>query len=138
MKILNFHAMTTVFVLAVTGPVLAGGVAGGGGPPALKNLQEMVQASERKTAVFAWDAERLGLGVDAELQPQMSVTRDASNATALRVSSEEFARIAESTPKLEVINLHGDMRSYHVRDGSEPNTLILMDRRELVRRGLSR
>jgi hypothetical protein len=121
-----YSQWATVVALSMTPQLYAGGVAGGGGPPALEDLQDMLSGSLNTAAVFEWDSQQLGLGVDAPLGSELLVTRSTASSDALSISREGFEHMATRSQLIQAINLNGDRQVYRVEKTHMPDTLILV------------
>lgn len=135
MKIVRFLGTTTILALSMTSVVRAGGLAGGGGPPSLKILEEMLQQHSGRAALFMWDDQTYGLGVDQALVPAMILTAQSMDSDTIALDTDDFERVAGKKHPVIAINREGITRSYRVLDGHKNGTLILIDRRLLIRSG---
>jgi len=135
MKIVRFLGTTTILALSMTTVVRAGGLAGGGGPPSLKILEAILQQHAGRAALFMWDDQTFGLGVDQALVATMILTAQAKDSESIALDTEDFEQVAGKKNPLRAINREGITRSYRVLDGHESGTLILIDRRFLIRSG---
>ncbi|HYX38214.1 MAG TPA: hypothetical protein VE954_34365 [Oligoflexus sp.] len=135
MKIVQFLSTTTILALSMTSVVLAGGLAGGGGPPSRELLEEMLRTQGGRAALFVWDEQTYGLGVDKSLVSAMTLTTTALSGDTVALAPNDYQKVAIKQYPVNAINRDGITRSYRVYDGLEQNTLLLIDRRLLMRSG---
>lgn len=115
MKLQTLCKLTTVFIFLSATETYAGGVAGGGGPPAIIDLQTLLSGPALAT-VFELDNASLAVGVAGELTPEISLNRNVVQG---------FERLEDETT-IQAVNLSGDRRSYQVmRDGSADTILLI-------------
>jgi hypothetical protein len=135
MKIVPLLGSIIIPALSMTSAVLAGGLAGGGGPPSKKVLEHMLERQSGRAALFVWDEQTYGLGVDKSLVPTILLTKEASTDDALPIAAADFQKLETKEHPVNAINREGITRSYRVLDGLKSGTLLLVDRRLLIRAG---
>ncbi|WP_141734102.1 hypothetical protein [Oligoflexus tunisiensis] len=135
MKIVPILGSIIIPALSMTSVVLAGGLAGGGGPPSKKMLEQMLETQPGRAALFVWDEQTYGLGIDKSLVPAILLTKGSPADDALPIAAEDFQKLETKEHPVNVINREGVTRSYRVLDGQQNGTLLLVDRRLLIRAG---
>lgn len=136
MKIVPFVVSAIIPALSMTSVVLAGGLAGGGGPPSRELLDQMLQIQAGRAALFVWDEQTYGLGVDKSLVPAMILTTKTPAGESVALASADYLKLESKEHPVNAINREGITRSYRVLDGSKNGTLLLIDRRILIRAGV--
>jgi hypothetical protein len=136
MKIVPYLGSAIILALSMTSEVLAGGLAGGGGPPSKQLLEHMLETQSGRAALFVWDEQTYGLGVDKSLVPAILLTTKAPSSESVALNSEDFHELAGKRHPVNAINRDGITRSYRVLDGVKNGTLLLIDRRVLIRAGV--
>ncbi len=149
------------YILSAT--AYAGSGVGGGTPPALQDLEQTLNVSPELDGGLYDLKGDLGLLTKIKLQPQMFVsggssgggtpsleldggmggsnrsianlggTGGGSTPPLLRFSPEDIARLRDRTKPLNAVNLEGGNSSYNIEAGNTLKTLILNDRREVMR-----
>jgi hypothetical protein len=136
MKIVPLLVSTIIPALSMTSIGLAGGLAGGGGPPSKQQLEEMLRTQSGQAALFVWDEQTYGLGVDKSLVPALLISAKDSSKGAVPLASDDFRKLESKEHPVNAINREGVTRSYRVLDGLNDGTLLLIDRRLMIRAGV--
>lgn len=136
MKIVPFLGSAIISALSMTSVVLAGGLAGGGGPPSREVLDQMLENQSGRAALFVWDEQTYGLGLDQSLMPSMLLTSRAPSEESVALVSDDYRKLELKEYPVNAINREGLTRSYRVVDGLKNGTLLLIDRRLLIRAGV--
>ncbi len=136
MKVVPFIVSAIIPALSMTSVVLAGGLAGGGGPPSRELLDNMLEVQAGRAALFVWDEQSYGLGVDQSLLPAMMLTTKVAAEESVALASADYRKLEPKAYPVNAINREGNVRSYRVLDGTKNGTLLLIDRRILIRAGV--
>jgi hypothetical protein len=136
MKIVPFVGSAILATLSITSIALGGGLAGGGGPPSRELLDSMLQTQSGRAAVFVWDDDHYGLGLDQSLMPAMLVTSTTPSPETVTLAPSDYRQLEPKDHHVNAINRQGTTRSYRVLDGTKNGTLLLVDRRLLMRAGV--
>ena len=127
---------TIAITYILSAAAYAGSGVGGGTPPALQDLEQILNVSRELDGGLYDLKGDLGLLTKIKLQPQMLVSGGSSSGSTpplLRFSPEDIARLRDRTKPLNAVNLEGGNSSYHIEAGDTLKTLILNDRREVMR-----
>lgn len=136
MKILACVASAIVVTFAMTSTVLAGGVAGGGGPPALEALRLIKGILPEEVPLVFWSVQSNEIGVDAPLTEVLNLAMQDSDVEDAPFSELDDILIKHKARKVEVFNLNGLRRSYRILRTNSKGQLLLIDRRLLLRASL--
>jgi hypothetical protein len=136
MKIVPFLGSALIATLSMTSAALAGGLAGGGGPPSRELLDSMLETQSGRAALFVWDDENYGLGLDRSLVPAMLLTSRTPSPETVALAPGDYRKLEPKEHHVNAINRQGITRSYRVLDGMKDGTLLLIDRRLLIRAGV--
>ena len=136
MKTVPILGLAIIATLSMTSAALAGGLAGGGGPPSRERLDQMLETESGRAALFVWDEQTYGLGVDKSLVPAIQLTSQTPPTEFVALKSEDYRKLELKEYPVNAINRQGISRSYRVVDGMKNGTLILIDRRVLIRAGV--
>lgn len=136
MKIVPFLGSAIITLLSMTSEVLAGGLAGGGGPPSRELLDQMLQVQSGRAALFVWDEQAYGLGLDKSLMPAILLTSKSPSTETVALAPKDYRKLELKQYPVNAINREGLTRSYRVLDGMKDETLLLIDRRLLIRAGV--
>jgi hypothetical protein len=136
MKIVPLLVSTIIPALSMTSVGVAGGLAGGGGPPSKQQLEEMLRTQSGQAALFVWDEQTYGLGVDKSLVPAMLLSTSEGSQGAVPLARDDYRKLESKKHPVNAINRDGSTRSYRVLDGLNDGTLLLMDRRLMIRAGV--
>ena len=136
MKIVPLVGSAILATLSMTSLALAGGLAGGGGPPSRELLDAMLETHAGRAAVFVWDEENYGLGLDQSLVPAMLLTSKMPSPETVALAPADYQKLEPKDYHVNAINRQGMTRSYRVLDGAKYGTLLLIDRRLLIRAGV--
>lgn len=136
MKIVPFVGSAILASLSMTSIALAGGLAGGGGPPSRELLDAMLETQAGRAALFVWDEDNYGLGLDQSLVPAMLLTSKIPSAETVALAPSDYQKLEPKKHHVNAINRQGMTRSYRVLDGTKHGTLLLIDRRLLIRAGV--
>ncbi|WP_141731565.1 hypothetical protein [Oligoflexus tunisiensis] len=122
----------SLFVLCASS-VFAGIGTGGGTPPAMQDaLAQLMTGAPGDGGLFL-EKDYLGLAVKGDLKQELTVYRAKFAPQSIRMSEVDFSTLSERKGNIDAVNLDGLNRSYTVEDGQSLDTLILKDRRELIR-----
>jgi hypothetical protein len=124
--------LSYTIVLAIYSLPLAAGTVGGGGPPALTQLEsELLHAGT--AGLFTDEAGRVGLGVRGEISEEIRLSSDG--ILGFKINKNDLMKISDySGEPIDAVSLSsGTSRSYQVTAGDLANELILKDRRQLMR-----
>jgi hypothetical protein len=123
----------------------AGGSQGGGTPPAREQLVEMLMAQPAiDGGLFDNGLGDISILTRSRLQPQMTVAnRDLVSADIespivestpkLNFSKEDFAALRDRLAPIDATGAEGQNLSFKIEAGNTADTMILKDRRELMR-----
>jgi hypothetical protein len=136
MKIVPFVGSAILASLSMTSIALAGGLAGGGGPPSRELLDAMLQTQSGRASLFVWDDDNYGLGLDQSLVPAMLLTSRTPSPETVALAPADYRKLEPKEYHVNAINRQGVTRSYRVLDGMKNGTLLLVDRRLLIRAGV--
>jgi hypothetical protein len=128
----------------------AGSTTGGGGPPAReKFLEQLLLAESGAGGLYEIDSGRLGLGIKGELSPDLRVITRANPGLGIPLSDIDFSSLKAIRGNIDVESIPAEISqdpvtglpstlrsSYRIEDGSTLDTLILTDRRTLIRNGV--
>jgi hypothetical protein len=128
--------LSYTIVLAIHSLPLAAGTVGGGGPPALTQLEsELLQAGT--AGLFTDEAGRLGLGVRGEISEEIRLSSDGM--LGFKINKDDLKTMSDySVQTIDTVSLgaSGVSRSYQVTAGDVTDELILKDRRQLMRNSI--
>lgn len=121
------------FLTFISLPVFAGVIGSGGTPPAIKDVLEQLSTKLPGEGGLYLDNDKLGLGVNGELHPDLTVSKFPQLPQSVRVSDIDFRTMALKKGNIDAVSLDGIQRSYRIEDGEVIDSLNLKDRRELIR-----
>lgn len=130
--------LSYTIALAFHSVLLAAGTVGGGGPPALTQL-ESEPLSAGTAGLFTDERGQLGLGVRGEIGEEIRLSADG--VSGFKINKGDLKKLGDhSVQTLEALSLGNSetLRSYQVRAGDAADELILHDRRELIRRSVKK
>jgi hypothetical protein len=96
----------------------------------------MLQAQSGRAALFVWDEQAYGLGLDKSLMPAILLTSQAPSKESVALAPKDYQKLELKHYPVNAINREGIIRSYRVLDGLKNETLLLIDRRLLIRAGV--
>jgi hypothetical protein len=146
----NILALGTILSMFTGNNAQAGGSMGGGGPPARENLiEQLMQAKPGAGGLYTTTEGSLGLGINSDLTPDLTVTRSYPGS-GIPLSDSDFSKLKSFSGNIDVesVAAFGDLvdpitglpstlrSSYKVEDGNTIDTLQLKDRRFLIRNGV--
>src|SRR5688572_19338932 len=117
MKTVQFLGSAIIATLSMTSGALAGGLAGGGGPPSRELLDQMLETQSGQAALFVWDEKTYGLGLDQSLVPTIQLTSQAPSTESVALVTEDYRKLELKEYPVNAINRQGSIRSYRVLDG---------------------
>jgi hypothetical protein len=130
--------------------VQAGGSMGGGGPPAReKLLEQLLQAQSSAGGLYSTSDGSVGLGINGDLSPELTVTRTTGSGIA--IPDVDFSKLRGIKSNIDVESIPSEISqdpltglpstlrsSYRIEDGNTVDSLQLMDRRFLIRNGVDK
>lgn len=119
---------------------IAGGGMGGGTPPAREALEKILMENQNMNGgQFDLGRGKVGLGLKASLEPELTLSRSSFQTQGLRLSDVDFdsLKLNQAVDAVSFQNpAEGDMelsRSYRIEDGNYTGELVLKDRRQIMR-----
>jgi len=112
---------------------LAGTMVGGGGPPAKTALLlELMSKAPGSAGLFDSGNKELGLLVNGELPNELVVSPYSAAGSMVSTPDADFSLLTKKK-NIDAFSIDGAIRSFQIEDGDKLNTLILKDRRDLIR-----
>jgi hypothetical protein len=138
---MKYMAGSFVFMASMA---FAGGSQGGGTPPARQQLTEMLMSEPSiDGGLFDNGLGDIGILTRNKLQPQMTVINrhtaaDDNTLTSeanprLRFSREDFSALRDRPLPVDATGAEGQNYSFKIEAGDTADTIILKDRRDLMR-----
>lgn len=144
-----------IHIVAVVGLLVneagfAGSTTGGGGPPAReKLLEQLLQAEAGTGGLYDIGNGGLVLGIKGDLSKNLTVISRSSPGSGIPLSDADFSALKGIRGNIDVESIPTGIRqdpinglpstlrsSYRIEDGNTPDTVLLKDRRELIRIGV--
>jgi hypothetical protein len=124
----------------VSSLAVSGGTSGGGSPPAMKDLQEMLMSNpELNAGLFDRGDGEIGLGLRGSLEPKLRVLKTNVQSDTITLTDIDFDLLSKNktVDAKNLSNLSSAdselSRSYAIQDGDSLGELVLKDRRQISR-----
>jgi hypothetical protein len=138
-------------LLGLSGQFLAGGTSTGGTPPAREQLLLELSGTPGHGGLFQ-DKDLIGLGINGKLRDELTLGTKLSLQRSFSALAPQEDAIAVPEADLQALsaressfpmnitaeNMSGEQKAYQVQVGDEISTIVLKDRRLLLRNSVAK